>query len=41
MPPQVIELVRDLLRAGFEEVWGGGKGSHCKFTHPSYSGQGQ
>lgn len=36
MPRKVRELVKDLRDAGFELIQGG-KGSHRKFTHPSYS----
>lgn len=38
MPRKVRQLVQDLLRAGFHEIPGGGKGSHRKFTHLRYSG---
>lgn len=38
MPMKVRELARDLTAAGFHEIFGGGKGSHRKFTHPGYSG---
>ncbi len=38
MPRKVRELIRDLLRAGFSQVSGGGKGSHRKFYHPRCSG---
>jgi len=38
MPRKIRELVKDLESAGFEEVSGGGKGSHRKFTHERYSG---
>ena len=30
--------MKDLRGAGFTEVSGAGKGSHRKFTHPSYEG---
>ncbi|MCA9078531.1 MAG: type II toxin-antitoxin system HicA family toxin [Planctomycetaceae bacterium] len=36
MPRKVRALVRDLLRAGFNEIKGGGKGSHRKFAHSGY-----
>ena len=38
MPRKIRELVKDLKDAGFEEVSGGGKGSHRKYTHPNYQG---
>jgi predicted RNA binding protein YcfA (HicA-like mRNA interferase family) len=38
VPRKVRELVRDLLKAGFYEIKGGGKGSHRKFTHVRYPG---
>jgi predicted RNA binding protein YcfA (HicA-like mRNA interferase family) len=38
MPRKVRELVRDLLRADFYEISGGGKGSHRKFAHTRYPG---
>ncbi|MBE7493561.1 MAG: type II toxin-antitoxin system HicA family toxin [Verrucomicrobiaceae bacterium] len=38
MPRKVRELIRDLLRAGFSQAPGGGKGSHRKFYHPRYPG---
>ncbi len=38
MPRKIRELVRDLERAGFEQVAAGGKGSHRKFTHTSFAG---
>lgn len=38
MPRKVRELLQELKSAGFEEVGGGGKGSHRKLTHPRYSG---
>jgi predicted RNA binding protein YcfA (HicA-like mRNA interferase family) len=34
----VRELIRDLLKAGFYEIPGGGKGSHRKFSHARYAG---
>lgn len=38
MPRKLRELIRDLRSAGFDEVAGGGKGSHRKFMHPKYPG---
>jgi predicted RNA binding protein YcfA (HicA-like mRNA interferase family) len=38
MPRKIRELVSDLKSAGFEEISGGGKGSHRKFTHDGYAG---
>ncbi|MDA7653295.1 type II toxin-antitoxin system HicA family toxin [bacterium] len=38
MPKKVMEVIRDLLDAGFYEIEKGGKGSHRKFTHRQYSG---
>lgn len=38
MPRTVRELIRDLKSAGFDEIPGGGKGSHRKFTHENYPG---
>ncbi|HEY5868765.1 MAG TPA: type II toxin-antitoxin system HicA family toxin [Candidatus Tectomicrobia bacterium] len=38
MPRKVRELVRDLQKAGFYEIPGGGKGGHRKFTHTQYAG---
>jgi predicted RNA binding protein YcfA (HicA-like mRNA interferase family) len=32
MPRKIRELIRDLLKAGFEDR--GGKGSHRNFVHP-------
>jgi predicted RNA binding protein YcfA (HicA-like mRNA interferase family) len=32
MPRKIRELIKDLLRAGFEDR--GGKGSHRNFVHP-------
>jgi predicted RNA binding protein YcfA (HicA-like mRNA interferase family) len=34
MPRKVRELRRDLRRAGYYQVKGGGKGSHTKWKHP-------
>jgi predicted RNA binding protein YcfA (HicA-like mRNA interferase family) len=38
MPRKIRELIQDLKNAGFYEIPGGGKGSHCKFTHANYAG---
>lgn len=38
MPRKIRELIQDLKNAGFYEISGGGKGSHCKFTHKNYAG---
>jgi predicted RNA binding protein YcfA (HicA-like mRNA interferase family) len=38
MPRKIRELVDDLLRHGFQEIPGGGKGSHRKFVHRSFPG---
>lgn len=38
MARRVRELVRDLLRHGFEEISSGGKGSHRKFVHSRFAG---
>ena len=38
MPRKIRELIQDLKSAGFEEIPGGGKGSHRKFVHARYSG---
>ncbi|HEY3139278.1 MAG TPA: type II toxin-antitoxin system HicA family toxin [Blastocatellia bacterium] len=38
MPRKVRELLKDLKRAGFYEIPGGGKGSHRKFVHARYPG---
>lgn len=38
MPRKIRELVEDLKDAGFDEIPGGGKGSHRKFTHTKYAG---
>jgi predicted RNA binding protein YcfA (HicA-like mRNA interferase family) len=35
MPKKIRELKAMLVRAGFELVAGGGKGSHSKWRHPS------
>jgi predicted RNA binding protein YcfA (HicA-like mRNA interferase family) len=38
MPRKVRNLIADLVRAGFTQVKGGGKGSHRKFFHSRYHG---
>lgn len=38
MPRKIRELKRDLRRAGYYEVKGGGKGSHTKWRHPLVPG---
>ena len=38
MPRKIRELIKDLRAAGFEEISGGGKGSHRKFVHERYPG---
>jgi predicted RNA binding protein YcfA (HicA-like mRNA interferase family) len=38
MPRKVRELVRDLVRAGFQEVPRRGRGSHRVFVHDRYAG---
>ncbi len=38
MPRKVRDLIKDLRKAGFDLLSGGGKGSHRKFVHPRYSG---
>ena len=38
MPRKIRELIKDLRSAGFEEIPGGGKGSHRKFVHQRYAG---
>jgi predicted RNA binding protein YcfA (HicA-like mRNA interferase family) len=38
MPRKIRELAADLRSAGFEQIRGGGKGSHRKFIHEKYSG---
>lgn len=38
MPRKIRELADELLRQGFQEISGGGKGSHRKFVHRSFSG---
>jgi predicted RNA binding protein YcfA (HicA-like mRNA interferase family) len=38
VPRKIRELIKDLRDAEFTQIPGGGKGSHRKFTHKSYSG---
>ena len=38
MPRKIRELIKDLRTAGFEEIPGGGKGSHRKFVHERHVG---
>ena len=38
VPRKIRELLKDLRNAGFEQIPGGGKGSHRKFVHPGYPG---
>lgn len=38
MPRKVRDLIRDLLKAGFYQISGSGKGSHRKFTHSDFNG---
>lgn len=38
MTRKIKELINDLTDAGFNEIKGGGKGSHRKFTHLEYPG---
>ena len=38
MPRKIRELIKDLKAAGFDEISGGGKGSHRKFGHERYAG---
>ncbi|MEM7013939.1 MAG: type II toxin-antitoxin system HicA family toxin, partial [Verrucomicrobiota bacterium] len=37
MPRKIRQLIKDLKKAGFTEVRGGGKGDHRKFGHPNVS----
>ena len=32
MPPKIRKLIKQLEKAGFKSL--GGKGSHCKLSHP-------
>lgn len=38
MPKKIRELVWELLKAGFVEIKGSGKGSHRKFKHKNFIG---
>jgi hypothetical protein len=38
VPRKLRELRRDLRRAGYNQVKGGGKGSHTKWKHPLVPG---
>lgn len=38
MPQKIRDLLKNLKRAGFTEIAGGGKGSHRTFVHPKYPG---
>ena len=38
MPQKIRDLLKALKDAGFEELSGGGKGSHRKLVHPKYPG---
>jgi len=38
VPRKIRELLKDLRNAGFEQIPGGGKGSHRKFVHPDFPG---
>ncbi|MSR60533.1 MAG: type II toxin-antitoxin system HicA family toxin [Planctomycetaceae bacterium] len=38
MPRKIRDLAGDLRSAGFEQIPGGGKGSHRKLTHKKYPG---
>lgn len=38
MPQKIRDLLKALNNAGFEEIPGGGKGSHRKLLHPNYPG---
>ena len=38
MPLKIRDLLKNLKRAGFKEIAGGGKGSHRKFVRPNYPG---
>lgn len=37
VPTKSSKLIKDLKKAGFTEVRGGGKGDHRKFDHPNVS----
>jgi len=38
MPQKIRELITNLKKAGFYEIYGAGKGSHRKYTHAVYYG---
>jgi predicted RNA binding protein YcfA (HicA-like mRNA interferase family) len=38
MPRKIRDLIRDLRKAGFVIVPGGGKGGHRKMTHETHDG---
>lgn len=38
MPRKIRDLIQNLKEVGFYEISGGGKGSHRKFVHTSYTG---
>ena len=38
MPKKIRNLIKMLKDAGFEEIKGGGKGAHRKFTHQGFPG---
>lgn len=38
MPKKIRNLIKMLKDTGFEEIKGGGKGAHRKFTHQSFPG---
>jgi len=38
MPQKIRELITNLKKAGFYEIYGAGKGSHRKYTHEVYHG---
>ncbi len=38
MARKIRELIQLLIKAGFYEIKGSGKGSHKKYTHASYPG---
>lgn len=38
MPRKIRQLIKELKKAGFEQVSGAGKGSHRKFVQDGFSG---
>ena len=38
MPRKIRQLIKDLKKAGFEQVSGAGKGSHRKFVQDRFPG---